>query len=105
MTYPPNSRYASTGTVELALPDGRTVKVLLRRFPPPPERFSVIGLHRVREGERPDGLAAQYLGDPEQYWRIADANRVLFPQELTAEPGAVVKITLPDGVPGADDAD
>jgi hypothetical protein len=105
MTYPPNSRYAATGTVEVTLPDGRAAKVLRRRFPPAPERFSLIGVHRAREGERPDSLAAQYLGDPEQYWRIADANRVMFPAELTAEPGAGVKITLPEGVAGAEDAD
>jgi hypothetical protein len=43
----------------------------------------------------------RYLADAEQWWRIADANPVLDPAELTAEPGRTLRITLSEGVPGA----
>jgi hypothetical protein len=54
----------------------------------------------VREGDRPDIVANDYLGDPEQYWRIADANSAMNPPDLTAEPGATLRITMPEGIPG-----
>ena len=44
-------------------------------------------------------FAAQYLGDPEQFWRIADANGVTAPETLTDEAGTIVRITLPADVP------
>ena len=54
--------------------------------------------HIVPSGERPDMLAAQALGDPELYWRIADANAVTDPFELTDTLGARVAIPLPPGL-------
>ena len=54
--------------------------------------------------ERPDLIAYQYLGDPEQYWRISDPNSVLQPEELTARPGTQIRITLPEGIPGPSNA-
>ena len=53
-----------------------------------------------QEGERLDIVAAHFIGDPEQFWRICDANAVLSPEELEI-PGTVVRITLPEGIPGA----
>jgi hypothetical protein len=50
-------------------------------------------------GDRIDNLAAQYLGDATQYWRIADANAAMRPEALTEQAGAAVRITLPEGVP------
>ncbi len=58
----------------------------------------------VVEGDRVDNLAAQYLGDPELYWRLCDANGVMRPDDLTETAGAKVAITLPEGIPGASDA-
>ena len=46
------------------------------------------------------GASAQYLGDPEQFWRLCDANRALRPQELTDTIGKKLRITLPEGIPG-----
>jgi hypothetical protein len=94
------SRYTGTDVATLTMVDGRTVAYLRRRFVPPPERFALLTLHRVRNGDRPDLLAHEYLGDPEQFWRIADANAVILPDELTDEPGRLVRITLPEGILG-----
>ena len=55
----------------------------------------------MTEGERLDNIAAQYLGDPEQFWRICDANGAMRPDELTETVGRRLRITLPEGIPGA----
>lgn len=99
----PAGRYAGLPTAIHHLPDGRVVSYVLRRFISPPERFALLHEHTVRDGDRPDLLANDYLGDPEQYWRIADANAVIRPDDLT-RPGDRIRITLPDGVPGVADA-
>ena len=48
--------------------------------------------------DRPDLLGAKYLGDPLLYWRIADANAVVDPNELTDTLGRRVDIPLPPGM-------
>jgi hypothetical protein len=100
--FPPTSRYHGIETATLER-GGRTVAYLRRRFVPPPERFSALEEHVVADGERPDTIAARHLGDPEQFWRLCDANGVRRPDELTARPGAVVRIALPEGLQGASD--
>lgn len=96
----PTSRYAATETYVTTLPDGRVASVLRRRFVPPPERFALLQEHSVGQDERIDRLAYQYLGDPLAFWRIADANTELQPEQLTAVMGRRVRITLPEGLPG-----
>jgi hypothetical protein len=98
--YPITSRYHRVETATLAGEDERVIVYLRRRFLPDPDQFALLQEHRVVAGERPDHLAARYLNDPEQFWRLADANGVLHPDELTAEIGRVVRITMPEGIPG-----
>jgi nucleoid-associated protein YgaU len=99
-TFPPASRYHGLPTATLTLPDGTMIAYVRRRFVPPPERFSLLVEHRVVSGDRLDNLAARYLGDPQQYWRICDANRAMRPDELVETLGRSLRITLPEGVPG-----
>jgi hypothetical protein len=96
--FPPTSRYHGIETAEYVAPDGRRVAYLRRRFVPSPERFATLHDYRVVEGDRIDNVAARTLGDPEQYWRLCDANGALRPAELTERPGDVVRVTLPEGV-------
>jgi len=56
--------------------------------------------HTVIEGERLDNITAQHLGDPEQFWRVCDANNAIRPTELTDSPGRRIRITLPEGIQG-----
>ena len=98
--FPPTSRYALTPTGSFVRADGTPVTYLKRRFVPAPENFAVLQWHRVLQGERLDNLAAQFLGDPELFWRLCDANRALRPGELTATIGRALAITLPEGIPG-----
>jgi hypothetical protein len=97
--FPITSRYHGTETAQLRTA-GRTVVYLRRRFVPSPERFVTVQEHTVSEGERPDTIAASYLGDPEQFWRLCDANAAMHPAELTATLGRRLRITLPEGIVG-----
>ncbi len=98
--FPITSRYYQIQTAQLETQDGRTIAYLKRRFVPPAERFALLQEHTVTEGERLDLIAAQYLGDPERFWQIADANNAIRPAELTEETGRRLRITLPEGIPG-----
>lgn len=100
--FPPTSRYHDVEVAQIERSDGRTVSYLRRRFIPPPEAHALLREHVVRSGERLDHIAATYLGDPEQFWRVADANGAIAPEDLTREAGRSLRITLPAGVPGSD---
>jgi len=102
-TFPPTSRYHGLEIAKIHL-DGQTHVYVRRRFVPQPENFAVIGEHSVSSGERLDHIAARYLGDPELFWRICDANRAMRPDELTETIGRRLLITLPEGVPGLSNA-
>lgn len=99
--FPPTSRYHGIETGQLQDPDGRTVVYLLRRFAPAPETLELMQEHSVTEGERLDNVTAAYLGDPELFWRLCDANRAMVPDALTRTVGRRLRITLPAGIPGA----
>ena len=94
----PNSRYHG-------VPLGRHVRgpgdpgvaYVLRRFIPQRRDIAIAAEHIVTSGERPELLAAQALGDPELYWRLADANAVTDPFELTDELGRRITFPLPPG--------
>ena len=103
LRFPPTSRYHAVGTATLAMPDGRTIVYLKRRLVPPPERFELLQEHEVTQGERLDNITAKYLGDPEQFWRLCDANGAVNPAELE-EVGRRLRITLPEGIPGVPNA-
>jgi hypothetical protein len=99
-SFPFTSRYYATETAKLETEGGQTIVHLRRRFIPQPESFEMINEHTVIEGERLDNVAAKPLGDPEQFWRMADANRAMRPEELTEEIGRKLRITLPEGISG-----
>lgn len=98
------SRYYNIEQVEFETPDGRKIVYLRRRFVPSADRFALLQEHSVAEGERLDNITAQYLGDPEQFWRLCDANNAVRPEELTETIGRRLRITLPDGIPGNQNA-
>jgi hypothetical protein len=102
--FPPTSRYYGIETVTVQRSATESITYLRRRFLPPPERFAVLKEHVVVDGERLDQVAAQELGDPEAFWRIADANGAMRPGALTETPGRRLRITLPEGIPGTPDA-
>ena len=60
-----------------------------------PETRSLVA-HLVSKGERLDHLAYRYFRDPELFWRLCDANRTMWPDDLTAESGKRILIPSPE---------
>lgn len=86
------SRYYELETATLITPEGRHLSYKRRRFLPQAETLSRVLEMRVKEGDRLDTLAADLLGDPEQYWQICDANNAMNPFDLTGEIGRTLHI-------------
>lgn len=101
--FAPDSRYYGLDTAQWKRADGELRVFVRRRLIPQPERFATLHEHRVQAGDRIDNLAAQYLGDSQQYWRLCDGNGAMRPDDLTTTVGRRVRITLPEGVPGVGD--
>jgi hypothetical protein len=97
--FAPTSRYYGLARLTYVDGTGTEHSYVARRFIPSPDQYATIGMHSVVEGERYDTLAAEFLGDPEQFWRLADANLALDPSDLET-PCRTVRVTLPAGVPG-----
>lgn len=102
--FSPTSRYYSLATATFEVMGKDPVLYVQRRIIPPQESFQFLKAHTVSQGERLDNIAHQYLGDPEQFWQICDANAAMDPNELTETIGQKIKITLPTGVPGNSNA-
>lgn len=92
------SRYYGVGTAVWTRPDGAEVRYLQRRIIPQPDQYAALQQHVVVEGERIDNIANLRLGDPLLYWILCDANAATDPEALVAEPGRVLRVTLPAGI-------
>jgi hypothetical protein len=49
----------------------------------------------VTAADRLDLIAARTLGDPEQFWRVCDANNAMDPLDLTTTLGRVLRVPVP----------
>ncbi len=92
--FAPSSRYYGMETATLESAGGQTILYVRRRFVPSSEQMTPVTEHKVKEGERIDYLANQYLGDPGLFWQICDANGVLHPDDLMEHAGERIVITL-----------
>jgi nucleoid-associated protein YgaU len=92
--FDPPSRYFALETATLETKNG-AVRYTRRRFLPHGEQMPVLTEAAVVQGDRLDLLAARTLGDPEQFWRICDANNAMDPSDLTARPGQVLRVPMP----------
>lgn len=89
------SRYYTLENATLTAPDGRVIAYKRRRFLPDGKNMPLLVEVTVTEGDRLDTITARTLGDPEQFWRICDGNNTMNPFELTAEPGSIVRVPVP----------
>jgi nucleoid-associated protein YgaU len=93
------SRYhglaVKTVTVGSASGEPRPVRYVERRFLPALTAETALAEHVVVQGDRLDLIAGKHLADPTQFWRIADANDGMRPEDLTAQPGRRIVIALP----------
>jgi nucleoid-associated protein YgaU len=89
MSHDPSSRHEHLPTYAAVVTPGAEPVELYepRVIPQPPS--SVV--HTVTASDRLDLLAHRYLGDPFQYWRIADANPALTPEDVL-DPAAQIAI-------------
>lgn len=92
--FEPTSRYAKVEDTALPMPDGRDIAYKRRRFLPRGKDLPKLVETTVMPGDRLDLVAARTLGDPEQFWRICDANDALDPDDL-AEPGRRLLVPMP----------
>jgi hypothetical protein len=79
--FSPNSRYAHAPTSTARTSSGATFTVI--RLPVRP-RPAVRGFHPRNDTQRPDLIAAHYLGDATAFWRLCDAGDAIAPDALTA---------------------
>jgi hypothetical protein len=89
------SRYYALETAFWTAPDGTVVPYTRRRMLPQPESQQPLAEWPVAQGDRFDLIAARAIGDSQAYWRVADANRAMDPDELTATPGRRLVIPMP----------
>ena len=98
--FPPDSRYHGLPMRRMTLSDGREVAFVGRRFLPPLDTYETIAIHAVQDGDRLDLLAAQYFADPEQGWRIPEANAVRDPRAVLVQAGSRIAIAAASKLQG-----
>ena len=88
------SRYEGVPEAERETANGRVVRYKRMRFVP-----SGTGTlaYLVTADDRPDMIAHKAFGDPEQFWRICDANGAMHPAELVEVVGRRLLIPGPVG--------
>lgn len=86
------SRYAALKTYTVRDHRGREVAVV--PVPPQPNQ-ATLGIHLLRQGQRLDHLAQEYLDDPAGFWRICELNDVMLAETLTEQR----EIAIPVGKP------
>ena len=93
--FEPTSRYYALDDASLTTADDRIIAYKRRRFLPDGEKIPLLVEVTVTEGDRLDLITARTLGDPEQFWRVCDANNAMNPSDLTAETGRVLRVPVP----------
>jgi hypothetical protein len=88
------SRYEHVSEHEITDATGRVHRYKQTRFVPP--TLADLG-YVVQQGDRIDRVAHLAFRDPELFWRIADANRALYPPDLVAEAGRTILIPPAQG--------
>jgi hypothetical protein len=91
------SRYYGIEKAKLKMPDESEIVYLRRRFLPDASKMDILTEYAMVQGDRLDNITARYLVDPEQFWRVCDANDAMNPLDLTAEIGKRLKIPLIKG--------
>lgn len=82
------SRYETVADAIYTGGDRQILYKRLRILPLPP----ALQTCRVAAGDRLDLISFRFYQDPEQYWRICDANRALLPDDLVSELGRQLSI-------------
>ena len=92
----PQGRYAKLELRQRTGPDGKPVVYLARRFLPEPGALTLVGVVAMQPGERLDLFSARVQGVASAWWRIADARRVVHPEELEEPQLQRLGVPLPE---------
>lgn len=92
------SRYYNVETVKVsaAVTGTREIAYKKRRFLPRGEKMQLLTESEIGQDDRLDQVLTRTLGNPEQFWRVADANNAMNPFSLTENPGRRIRIPVPD---------
>jgi hypothetical protein len=90
------SRYFNLETVKRKGADGREIAYKKRRFLPRGENMQTLAEVQVGAGDRLDQITSRTLGNPEQFWQVADANDAMRPDSLTEIPNRRIRIPVPE---------
>jgi hypothetical protein len=90
-----SSRYYNLETATYTTSDGKQIAYKRRRFLPKGEDLPLLTETKVEQSDRLDMISNRTIGDPEQFWRVGDANDAMDPGELTEEPGKWLKVPIP----------
>ena len=93
--FQPTSRYYSIETVTITAVRWAGHRVQAAPLLPQSDTLATLAELTVAQGDRLDVITARTLGDPEQFWRVCDANQALDPFALTAEIGSSLRIPIP----------
>jgi len=93
--FDPTSRYASIETATFVMADGREVRYVKRRFLPDGSKQPLLTEMTVAQDERLDLITYRTLGEPTQFWRIADANNATDPLDLVERAGERIRVAVP----------
>ena len=88
----PGSRYSQAPVTTVQV-NGKPRKVIEISPQQSPYSFSYVS-YQVKQGDTVQSLAAAFLGDPAQWWQIADANPEypLYDDRSVPQPGTIIRI-------------
>ena len=89
------SRYYQIEEATYTAPGGREVAYKRRRFLPPGASLQLLAEVTVAQGERLYLVTFRTLGDPLQFWRVADANDAVNPFDLEEPSGQTLRVPVP----------
>ncbi|MFN2183935.1 MAG: hypothetical protein ACK2UU_08080 [Anaerolineae bacterium] len=93
--FEPTSRYDPIEEATYEDPNRGHIRYKRRRFLPQGEAMPLLVEVTAGVDDRLDLIAARTLSDAEQYWQVCDANNAMNPFDLTAEPGRLLRVPLP----------
>ena len=93
--FEPTSRYYTLETATITNSEGSVTAYKRRRFLPPGEAMPLLVEVTVTQGDRLDLITNRILGDPQQFWRVCDANNAMNPTDLTVELARVLRVPVP----------
>jgi hypothetical protein len=95
---PPSRYYRVPIGFHVQAGDEAPLPFVRRRFIPQLKDIALTGTVEITSRDRPELIAYRTFGEPLLYWRIADANGVTDPFELTDTAGERVAIPVPPGL-------